>query len=155
MIIISDRNRPFVFLLISLDGALYHKPCWQDWVHPFFGPIFWSKSYARVRDSLFYVFTCQTCWGFTDILTISREGQPLKLPETKKTLLFTFNGDYSHLLLINLTLWPHRVKCATHFCVQCLAWATRLPKTWTLCSPSWTWWSTASIKLRSSASTER
>lgn len=23
-----------------------------------------------------------------------REGQPLKLPETKKTLLFTFNGQH-------------------------------------------------------------
>lgn len=23
-----------------------------------------------------------------------REGQPLKLPETKKTLLFTFNGEH-------------------------------------------------------------
>lgn len=26
-------------------------------------------------------------------LLIFREGQPLKLPETKKTLLFTFNGQ--------------------------------------------------------------
>lgn len=32
-----------------------------------------------------------------------REGQPLKLPETKKTLLFTFNGEYSHILRVNLT----------------------------------------------------
>lgn len=37
------------------------------------------------------------------VLIFSREGQPLKLPETKKTLLFTFNGDYSCLLLVDPT----------------------------------------------------
>lgn len=155
MIVIPHPNRPSVFLLTSSDGALYHKPCWQGGVHPFFGPIFWSKSYARVRDPSSSVFTDQSCW-FTDLFMLfSREGQPLKLPETKKTLLFTFNGDYSHLLSVNPTSSAHRVKRTSGFCAQCPAWATRLPETWTRCSPSWTWWSTASIKSRSCVSTER
>uniref|UniRef100_A0A8D3DNX5 PAT complex subunit CCDC47 n=1 Tax=Scophthalmus maximus TaxID=52904 RepID=A0A8D3DNX5_SCOMX len=46
---------------------------------------------------------------FSGPKVMQEEGQPLKLPETKKSLLFTFNGEY-----------------------LCLAWATPLPKTWTL-----------------------
>lgn len=30
---------------------------------------------------------------FYAVLLCFREGQPLKLPETKKSLLFTFNGE--------------------------------------------------------------
>ena len=35
------------------DGTFYYQPCWQDWIYPFVGPIFWSKSYARVRTCCF------------------------------------------------------------------------------------------------------
>jgi len=39
--------------------------------------------------------------------------------------------------------------------LQCLGWVTRLPKIWTVCCLSWTWWSIALTRSRSSASTER
>lgn len=32
--------------------------------------------------------------SLTRLLSHDREGQPLKLPDTKRTLLFTFNGEY-------------------------------------------------------------
>lgn len=32
--------------------------------------------------------------SLTRLLFHDREGQPLKLPDTKRTLLFTFNGEY-------------------------------------------------------------
>lgn len=43
-----------------------------------------------------FLFFSPSFYGFSHIfMSFCREGQPLKLPETKKTLLFTFNGEYS------------------------------------------------------------
>lgn len=62
-IFVSHYN--FWIYLFLLDGTLHHQPCWQDWVHPFLGPIFWSKGYARVSISVhmqviyhFHIFWC-------------------------------------------------------------------------------------------------
>lgn len=63
-----------------------------------------------------------------------REGQPLKLPETKKTLLFTFNGE-RNLLSKNGNLSLHDYLCVNWLwsAFQCLGWVIRLPKIWTVC----------------------
>ena len=38
-------------------------------------------------------YKCGTKSSCAFLFSFYREGQPLKLPETKKTLLFTFNGE--------------------------------------------------------------
>lgn len=53
-----------------------------------------SAAFLGFICCVFYIFLPSTL-----ILFSAREGQPLKLPETKKTLLFTFNGKEASQVL--------------------------------------------------------
>lgn len=89
---------------ISRTNFLVQKLCESEYIFNLFNPSHVSYKCGTKTSCVF--FFCSFVF-----FSFYREGQPLKLPETKKTLLFTFNGEKlvfttigTHLAPLNLIL---------------------------------------------------
>ena len=86
---------------ISRTNFLVQKLCKSEYIFNLFNPSHVSYKCLPKTSCVLFCFFCLFVF-----FSFYREGQPLKLPETKKTLLFTFNGEKLVFTTIGANLAP-------------------------------------------------